>query len=226
MEIFRELMKYNPNVLSLPPEKLAPIAFVGREAVKFAKSVNKGIATFKIQKEQRERWLQDGQEIGDIVLDMDVQIGRSLPPAEKMMEIVGKSQKGIPVPERNGVLPAGITSKEAYYTRQIASHPEVVEAVKKEAREINDIPTRTAVMNKIKADKEKAVREKYEREMKAQKENNTSVTTGEALKYLSRLREIVTILPVSIPKEGWAEQSYAEAKAMVEIILRRLSEWS
>jgi len=85
----------------------------------------------------RQRWLQDGQEIADIVLDMDVQIGKSLPPtdetrgfvAAKSRILLEKNNRKYSVPNVTKTLPDGITSKEAYITRQMAKHPEVVEGL-------------------------------------------------------------------------------------------------
>jgi len=66
---------------------------------------------------------------------MDVQIGKSLPPAEETLK--GKSNRNLLKRNASGthligggkekVLPEGITSKEAYITRQMAKHPDVVE---------------------------------------------------------------------------------------------------
>jgi len=215
MEIFKELIRYHPDVLSLPPEKLSPIAFVGREAVKFAKNINKNIDNLKMKKEQRQRWLQDGQEIADIVLDMDVQIGKSLPPPEEAQKQGGfRIDSTHPTLAKKKVLPEGITIQEAYITRQMAKHPDVVEEVKKEARENDDIPTRTAVLNKIKY--------KRELERKASAPPKTQVELrGEALAYKYKLLKIINILPSEPPKD-LTEIEYNELKTLVNIILKRL----
>ena len=67
-------------------------------------------------------------------LDIDVQIGKSLPPPEEtiakpsvLRDDRGRFIKG----EKE--LPEGITRHEAYITRQMAKHPEIVEQVKKES---------------------------------------------------------------------------------------------
>jgi hypothetical protein len=101
-----------------------------------------------------------------------------------------------------------------------------VQAIIKEARENEDIPTKTAVLNKIRADKEETRRKEYEKLVKKNRADNSSQTRGEALTYLSKLREVVLILPPSIPKDGWTEGSFAEAKAMAEIIIKRLGGWN
>lgn len=68
-------------------------------------------------------------------------------------------------------------------------------------------------------------KKKYKDEVLSKKTKNNAEAKGEALIYLSKLREVVLILPAKIPKEGWSDGSFAQAQAMVEIILKRLEDW-
>lgn len=82
-----------------------------------------------------------------------------------------------------------------------------------------------AVDEELRQAKKTAKREEYNEKFKDQIAESTKSTTGDALIYLSKLREVVLLLPAKIPHEGWSDGSFAEAQAMVEIIKRRLEEW-
>ena len=86
--------------------------------------------------EQRKATLRDGQEVGELLLDIEARIGELLPEAEKAMK----------TPSRR---PEGVSKNRANAARAIAKHPDMVERVKAQARENENIPTRTAVINGI-----------------------------------------------------------------------------
>lgn len=48
-------------------------------------------------------------------------------------------------------LPEGITKKQSYEYQTLAKHPDIIEQVKAEAVENDDLPTKTEVLRRIKA---------------------------------------------------------------------------
>ena len=80
---------------------------------------------FKVR-ERRKRTLKDGQEAGEMLLDIEGRIGELLPPREEALKTAstnGKREKRL----------EGITMKRAVHARAISRHPEIVEKVKAQA---------------------------------------------------------------------------------------------
>ena len=78
--------------------------------------------------------------------------------------------------------------------RAIHRHPDAVAEVIKEAEENEDIPTKTAVLNKI------AYKKELERK-KETREKNEIEMAGDAYLYLSRLQDALSLIPLTPPKE-------------------------
>lgn len=139
-------------------DRLVPLSFMGAAAVKFYQAKVKLMDQLGATEEQRAATLRDGQDAGEMLLNIEARIGELLPPVEDARRI-GKSEGGkrrqgqdVPLTAR----PEGMEEKQAYYARTIHRNPEAVAAIIKEARENDDIPTKTAVLNKIRADRYKA----------------------------------------------------------------------
>lgn len=91
------------------------------------------------------------KDAGEMLLDIETRIG----------ELAEKEERAKPKPTGyigTGSLPSGkppkherlgMTEKRISQSQAIAKHPEIVEKVKAQARENEDIPTRTAVVNEI-----------------------------------------------------------------------------
>ena len=94
---------------------------------------------------ERKATLRDGQDAGEMLLDIEARIGELLPEATKTHIPRRDMAKG---PAEKS-LPEGIDYRRAYKARTIAKHPEIVEKVKAKARENEDIPTKTAVISEI-----------------------------------------------------------------------------
>ena len=97
----------------------------------------------------------------------------------------------------------------------INNHPDVVDKVIKQAKENDDIPTKTAVINQIRYEKEKT-----------RKENAKPIKSNIEMKlveqrYIIALEEIITILPTEPPKD-WSEEAFGYANGFVKIIMKRL----
>jgi len=217
MEIFHELVKREPNLLSLPIEKLTPLSYVGHEAVRYAKGINKKLDKLPLTLEQKKRWLADAQEMGEIVIDIEARIGELLPPPEETY----KESTRI-IPDNTGkitskkVLPDGIDNHKAYIARQIKNHPEIVEEVKREAKENDDIATKTAILNRI----------RYERE-KERKENKPPtpaiVLKGQELIMQNIMKKYLYDLREKMPKE-LTEKGYVILKALAMTINQKHKE--
>ena len=107
--------------------------------------------------EQKQATLADGQDAGKMLLDIEAKIG----------ELALQEGKHPPrwKEGRPGSLPSGqplkherlkMTPKQVETAQAIAKNPEVVAEVIREAEENEDIPTKTAVLNKVRAQKAEA----------------------------------------------------------------------
>ena len=125
---------------------------------------------------------------------------------------------GTPLPK---VLPEGINHKRAYQSRRIAENPKIVAKIKAQARENEDIPTKTAVLNAISYEKEKARKEKGKKWAEDNK-SKTMISLAWA-SYLLKLESVVMTLPKEPPHDVPSEAALNQAKGYAKIILNRLS---
>lgn len=144
-------------------EELVPLSFMGAAAVKFYRARIEAMKQLGVADDQRKATLADGQDAGVMLLNIEARIGELLedtPPARR--EGTGGRATALKS------LPEGINQTRSKRAQAIHRNPAAVAAVIKEARENEDIPTKTAVLNKIKTDKAeaqlKAFREKHDRE--------------------------------------------------------------
>ncbi len=220
MELF-SLIKQN-NLLPKTVDKLVPLSFIGQAAVGFYRSKIKLMDQLNMTEAQRKATLNDGQDAGEMLLDIETRIGEL---AAKEPKIEGKRKGGLGT-GRSQVLPSGkppkherlgIPKKRMEESQKIHKHPEIVAKIKAQAKENEDIPTRTAVISEINYQKEKKRRveaEKNKPEIKA-------VISIEQIQYITALDRCIQVLPQKPPKR-WNEASLKEAKAKAKIIIKRL----
>jgi len=165
-EAYAALIKREPNWLARPVEELVKIQAVGSVYLAGHRQLLKKIKSGEIHiaEEDRKTRLAEGQICGEALLDIEVKIGQMLPSAEEMKKLAGggASQKDAAGRFTGGggnvTLPEGYRRKDggshnkAQYARALAANPAAVAAIKAEAKRNEDIPTKTAVINRIKLD--------------------------------------------------------------------------
>ncbi len=149
MEIFDLVVKN--KLLPANIEDLVPLSFIGTEAVKYYKSKIMLMDKLGITEEQKKETLKDGQNAGIMLLDIEARIGEL---------IDGYDNKQIHEKGFYGTKPAypkEIAGTEnagkRHRSRAIKNNPNIVKEIIKEAIQNEDIPTKTAVLNKIKLKK-------------------------------------------------------------------------
>lgn len=140
---------------------LSRFVLVGREKLVAVRAEIRAIEKVGLAKEVREQKLQEAQAISEAVLDAEVRIGelmKSLTKAKGGQPYHKNSttDSGVASTKAETVREAGFTPKQAERFQQLALHPELVEQAKAEARENDDIVSRSAVLNKIKQAKREA----------------------------------------------------------------------
>ena len=217
MEIFQLVKK--GNLLPEKIEKLVPLSFIGQTAVSFYRQKIKLMDQLKMTEEQRKVTLSDGQDAGEMLLDIETRIGELLPSAEEAMKTGRKEGSKI----RDGKLktssarPPEISPHRAKNSRAISRNPAIVEKVKAEARANEDIPTKTAVLAEIRYEKEKKRREEAE---KKKKDLKIVVSIDQRL-YDDALDTCLLALPQKPPKK-WDEDMFKQVKAKAKILIKRL----
>ncbi len=212
MEVFTELIKYEPGFLDRPLIELVPLRFLGEVAVDAYKALIKRIDNIPMAQEEREAKLADGQDAGKALLTIEGKIG------ELTLEIpktTGMKFSGEKIEGRMDVYgKMEMDGLSAHKAQLIHKHPEEVEEVIKEAEENQDIPTKTAVLNKIKYKKELERKENAPPKM-------TLELAGEEFIYKNKLMQVINVLPVFPPKD-LTEHGFKELSALAQIIIKRL----
>lgn len=132
-------------------EDLAKFALIGREKLVTVRAEIRAIDKIELAREVRDQKLQEGQEIGEAVLDAEVKIGELTKEMEK--SVGGRPSKTNPTDGESFQTKAeqlkelGITHAERFET--LANHPKVVEQAKADARAEGRIVTRSDVLNRI-----------------------------------------------------------------------------
>lgn len=140
-----DLQKYQNN-LPTTIEDLSKFVLVGREALTSVKASIRAIDKLETASEVREQKKQEAQWLASALLDAEVKIGEIL--SEDETVTAGRKKNG----STAGTISEkyGIDKKQSHYFQKMANHKEVVEKVKAEAKDNDDLPTRTEVLREIK----------------------------------------------------------------------------
>jgi hypothetical protein len=164
-----DLTQYEQNL----PEKLEDLTkfvLVGQEKLKSVKAEIRAIDKLHIAKEVKDQKLNEAKMLSEALLTAQVRVGeltREIPKATQGNQYTGKMVADTDVanqkPKHEVLADIGITPKQAERYEQLAQHPEIVEQVKAEARETDELPTQTAVLNRIQQQKREL--EKFDKQV-------------------------------------------------------------
>ena len=141
-------------------EDLSRFVLVGREKLVAVRAEIRAIDKVGLAQAVREQKLKEGQAVSEAVLDAEVRIGQLMREVPKgtngganqyRAKTTAESEERKPKAEV--IREAGFTPKQVERFQQLAEHPEIVEAAKVEARENDDIVSRSLVLNMIRAQK-------------------------------------------------------------------------
>lgn len=147
-------------------DNLAKFVLVGREKLVAVRAEIRAIDKVGLAQEVRAQKLQEAQAISEAVLDAEVKIGELM---AKVPKASGGDRRSENFKNDSGVVfekgksevirDAGFTPKQVERFQTLAAHPEIVEQAKAEAREKDDIVSRSLVLNMVKAKVKKDERE-------------------------------------------------------------------
>jgi len=154
MEIFKAARGSLPTKI----EDLVPLSFIGQAAVEYYRTKIKTMKALNVAESQRKATLADGQDAGEMLLDIEMRIGE-IAAKEKPARAVQHDHRG----NLQGAIPTGKppkherlgipSQKRMQQAQRLAKNKPLVERHKKAARQNEDIPTRTGALSEIKRDK-------------------------------------------------------------------------
>jgi len=214
MEVFKELVKRMPGLPEMQPKQLGQMRFVGQAAVQFMDSYIRAIDNGADLGKQREEAIADQRDLREQLNQVDARVGEMYEPLPKKVVTSAAPKKG----ERNrrSVVATtdgqtkedfrketGITEKPAQEAVLIHKNPDVVKTVMADAKEKDDVPSRTEIVT--------AIREKN---LKKSQDNSTPIAhsklflTLEEQKYLKNIEKagkLIKDIPEAISDEAFPE---------------------
>lgn len=152
-------------------DDLAKFALIGREKLVAVRAEIRVIEKVGLAQEVREQKLHEAQEINDAVLDAEMRIGELMAKVPKASGGDRRSENfkndtavDFEKPKADIIRDAGFTQKQVERFQTMAAHPEIVEQVKAEARENDDIASRADILKRIKAEKKRQEQQESIRE--------------------------------------------------------------
>lgn len=140
-------------------EDLAKFVLVGREKLVSVRAEIRAINKLELAEEVREQKREEAQMLAEALIDAEVRIGdllKQIPKASggdrKSIEIKNRSDANFDKQEtkQEVITRLGFNKDQANRFETMASNKDIVEQVKAEARENEDIPTRTRVLQLVK----------------------------------------------------------------------------
>ena len=154
----KDVVITNNNLPATLPE-LSKFVLVGREKLVAVRAEIRAIDKVGLAKEVREQKLAEAQDIADAVLDAEVKVGEltSKIPTQSKYNATKRQDTDVRSFKKKTkteiIKKAGFKPKQVHRFETLAKHPEAVEKAKAEAREHDDIVSRSAVFKKIEEEK-------------------------------------------------------------------------
>lgn len=141
---------------------LSKFALIGREKLNAVRAEIRAIDKVGLAQSVREQKLKEAQDISEAVLDAEVRIGELMAKVPKASGGDRRSENfkrdtAVHFETKAEVIEkSGFTPKQVQRFEALAAHPEIVAQVKAEARENDDILSRSSVLSRIKLEEKKA----------------------------------------------------------------------
>ena len=157
-EIIKQAQSLPSNI-----EDLSRFALIGREKLVAVRAEIRAIDKVGLAQEVRQQKLKEAQDIAEAVLDAEVRIGELMAKVPTQSRYNATKRQDTDVrsfqTKTEVIEEAGFTPKQVQRFETLAAHPEIVAQAKAEARENDDIVSRSLVLEKVKAQKREELRE-------------------------------------------------------------------
>lgn len=175
---------------------LSKFVLVGREKLVAVRAEIRAIDKVGLAEDVRRQKLEEAQAISEAVLDAEVRIGELMALIPKASGGDRKSEdfkndtavdfdKATPT-KKEIIKQAGFTQKQAERFQTLAAHPEIVEQAKAEARENDDVVSRSLALNMIKTKQKEEQLEKAKQHITEQNKpaNKPVIHIGDSVGYI------------------------------------------
>ena len=161
---------------------LAAFVLVGREKLTAVRAEIRAIDKLQLAEDVRQQKRDEAQMLSEALLDAEVRIGeltKAIPkaPPDRGNQYTGGNPTALSQSQKSKsevITDLGFTPKQVERFEILANNPDVVEEVKREARENDDIPTRTRVID-IVQQRKKAENARIEESSKIYKQFHNSL---------------------------------------------------
>lgn len=161
---------------------LAAFVLVGREKLTAVRAEIRAIDKLQLAEDVRQQKRDEAQMLSEALLDAEVRIGeltKAIPkaPPDRGNQYTGGKPTALSQSQKSKsevITDLGFTPKQVERFEILANNPDVVEEVKREARENDDIPTRTRVID-IVQQRKKAENARIEESSKIYKQFHSSM---------------------------------------------------
>jgi len=184
-------MKYKlvnkPITLPANIEDLKKFILIGREQLVSVRAYIRAIDKIGVAKAVREQKREEANMLAGALLDAEAKMGEILKKIEKQPTETGSGGR---FGGSKKVLPEGITHKQSSAFQTLADNRDIIEQVKADAEEDDDLPTRTEVLRRVKEN------EKCEKKIKERAEAITDIDIrkGDFKEVLSDVKNIDAII--------------------------------
>ncbi len=138
-------------------EELVNFVKVGREKLSAVRAEIRAIDKLGLEDEKRQKVLEQARTLSEQLLDAEVRLGEimaSLPEAPGKRTDLTPEDSNVQMSKKEILQQAGFSVKTAQRYETLASHLDVVERMKAEAREKGAVVSRTAILRAISSAKE------------------------------------------------------------------------
>ena len=136
-------------------DDLSKFVLIGREKLVAVRAEIRAIDKVGLAQEVRAQKLSEAQDISEAVLDAEVRIGElmaNVPKKQGFASAICDSTVANVETKSDVIRDAGFTPKQVQRFQTLAAHPDLVAQAKAEARENDDVVSRSLVLEKIKAE--------------------------------------------------------------------------
>lgn len=190
-------------------EDLSKFVLVGREKLSSVRAEIRAIDKVQLAEEVRNQKRDEARMLSEALLDAEVQLGDLLKKIPKDTSFRGNQHSKVngqhcpsSTPKKEVVKGLGFSEKQAQRFETLADNKDLVEHVKQEARDNDDLPTRTRVIDLAQQRKKKAFEEQ-------QKQDNFYAYMDDCKKVANELNKAIYafIYIEASPKvfKKWAE---------------------
>jgi 16S rRNA G966 N2-methylase RsmD len=197
-----ELMKPGESQLPASLEDLATFVLVGREKLTAVRAGIRAIEKLGLAKDVREQKKGEAQMLAEALLDAEVRIGEILermPKAQGARTELSNSAVTKFETKEAAAQELGFGKMQVSRFETLARNKDLVEQVKQEARENDDLPTRTAVLQAVKYEKLKQAQEQKRADEVAEVKNAPVIFVTPCQEFLPTIEDASIDLVVTDP---------------------------